>query len=169
MSAILFPFGVRLSTWLAIAAFISLALAQRSRMPILAGVAWITGFEAAFQAISLTLGKLPLGPDGPIFYILLAAVAVPLTYRAGVRADLRILAVAVALMAAWVAGGFHVNGHTMTGFDPAAEAVNEAAKTLWALAYIAPLWAVSRHCRRRTAPDSAEPPRASLAVDTFDL
>lgn len=46
--------------------------------------------------------------------------------------------------AVWIATGFHVNGHTMTGLDPSAEALNEGAKTLWALAYLVPLMRSSR-------------------------
>jgi len=36
-----------------------------------------------------------------------------------------------------------VNEHGLVGLDPTAEALNELAKTLWALAYLVPLLSVT--------------------------
>ena len=152
MAWVLFPFGVRLSTWLAILAFAGLAIARKDWRPLLAGWAWITGWEATFQVFSLAFGRLPVGPDGPIFYIILGCVTVPFAARHGARPSLPILACAVGLLVLWLATGFHVNGHTTIGFDPTAEALNEAAKTLWAVAYLWPL--VKRERRPHPKGDS---------------
>lgn len=147
MAWILFPFGARLTTWLAAGFFLGLAVKQRRWAPILAGVAWMWSFEIVFQAVSLAEDKLPLGPDGPIFYIV---VGIPLvawiTYQ-GIRPDPVAAVVALIVFVVWVALGFHVNRHTMTGFSPGAEALNEAAKTLWAVAYLVPLLRASSRAR----------------------
>jgi hypothetical protein len=147
-NAILFPLGVRFSTWLTAVVFVFLAIANRDRRFLLAGIAWLTGFEAAFQVASLTLGRLPLGLPGPIFFIIFGLTVVAFVTRSGVRPDLSLLFLAFAFFAAWVATGFHLNGHQhgmfslhtrIAGFDPTAELLNDVSKTLWAAAYLVPL------------------------------
>src|SRR5262249_9579006 len=87
--------------------------------------------------------------------------------RHGARPSLPLLAAALAVWVVWIATGFHVNGHTMVGFDPAAEALNEGTKTLWALAYLAPLM---RSRRATLAPIAAGPrPYAAAAADPTPL
>lgn len=139
-AAVLFPLGVRLSTWVVLAVFVAVAVRRDEWPPVLAAAAWLTGWEATFQVASFASGNLPVGPVGPTFLVVVGAVTVPIVTRAGVHPDLRLLGVAFLVFAVWVATGFHVNGHSMVGFDPAAEALNEAAKTLWAVAYLVPFW-----------------------------
>jgi hypothetical protein len=148
MIQVLFPLGVRLSTIITAGAFVAVATARRDPKPLLAGFAWLAGFEAVFQVASLMVGKLPLGLFSPIFFIVLGTVVLAFAHRSGIRADWRFLAPALVLVAVWVATGFHLNGHQhgmfslhprISHFDPVAEFLNDAAKTLWALAYLLPL------------------------------
>jgi hypothetical protein len=158
MIQVLFPLGVRLSTIVTAGAFVGLATARRDPKPLLAGFAWLAGFEAVFQVASLIVGKLPLGLFSPIFFIALGTVVLTFAYRSGIHADWRFLAPALALVAVWLATGFHLNGHQhgmfslhprISHFDPAAEFLNDAAKTLWALAYLVPLRSWKRGTARR--------------------
>ena len=146
--AILFPLGVRLSTLIAAGGFVAVAAVRRERLPLLAGFAWLAGFEAAFQVVSLLLNRLPLGLPSPIFFITLGSATLLLAHRKGVRVDYGFLAVGVLFLIVWLATGFHLNGHQhgmfslhtrIAGFDPTAEFLNEASKTAWALAYLWPL------------------------------
>ena len=151
--ALLFPFGVRLSTLLTGLAFVSFAAVYRDKRVVLAGWAWLTGFEAAFQATALIIGHpLPFGIDGPIFYVVLGAITVPFSLRFWTRPSLRLMLGVAAIWVIWLATGFHVNLHHMHGFSPFAEALNESAKTLWAVAYLWPLW----QQRRRPHPPTGE-------------
>lgn len=150
IGALLFPFGVRLSTLLTGLAFVSLATYYRDRRFVLAGWAWLTGFEATFQATALILGHpLPEGIDGPIFYVVLGLITVPFSLRFWVRPSARLMTAVALIWVVWLATGFHVNLHHMARFSSSAEALNEGAKTLWAAAYIWPLW---RQVRRQPRP-----------------
>ena len=170
--SVLFPLGVRLSTLVTAAVFVGLAVARRDRLPLLAGFAWLTSFEALFQISSLVVDKLPKGPVGAIVFLPLAA-AVAWRTRDRVHPDVRLLAVALVPMAVWLGTGFHLNGHTgygmfalhpqITGFDATAEALNELAKTLWALAYLAPLLAVRRRLDGRGLEELAGEGRVDVA------
>ena len=145
---ILFPFGVRLSTWLGVVAFLCVALARRDRVPLYACLAWLLGFEAAFQIASLALGRLPVGSGGPIFVVAAGAVALPWLTRRGARPSWWLLAPALALLAVWAALGlpqndaqramFSLHPH-IAHFDATGEVLNEVVKILWALAYFLPL------------------------------
>ena len=148
-TAILFPFGVRLSTWLAIGAFSGLAVSRRSWRPILAGWAWIWGFEAAYDATQLALGKVPSQVRAePVFYLVIGAFTVAwMTYRARVRPS-PLLVLVVPFWVAWIAIGYHTNLHTLQGLDPLTEALNESAKTVWALAYLVPFFVATEDVRR---------------------
>ena len=139
VASILFPVGggPRLSTIVAISLFLTLAIAWEEKRPVLACLAWLFSFEVAFQVTSLAFGH-------HVEFLLLGLGLVlvpPWLTRRGAKPSLSLLAVALVLFAAWIAAGFHVNvnAHGMMGFDPAAEALNEATKTLWAVAYLVPL------------------------------
>jgi hypothetical protein len=159
VSAILFPLGVRLSTWLAFSAFVFLTAYRRDRQPLLAAAAWLVSFEAVFQIASIGVGVLPLGLFPPIFFLTLAALTLPWLTAQGIRPDWRILCVAVGVLAVWTTIGLPINGHrhelfsmheqSLAGFDPTAEVLNELAKTLWAAAFFVPL--VARAPRPRWA------------------
>ena len=145
VATILFPFGARLSTWVAGGAFVVLAAKRRDGRVLFAGWAWLTGFEAAFQMTSLLLGHpLPFGRADAFMYVIPGLVTVPWAYRQGIRPSVGLMAVVAAIWTVWIATGFHVNSHTGAGFDPGGEALNEAAKTVWALAYLVP-FLVSRN------------------------
>ena len=139
---ILFPTGnTRLSTIVVFSAFIALAIGRRSWLPIAGCLAWLFGFEAAFNATMLALGH-PAALD-PIHFAVYLVIGIVLPFwlaRRGVRPNWWLLGGAGVLWAIWMATGFHANGHTMADFDPLAEALNEGAKTLWAVAYLLPLW-----------------------------
>ena len=143
MKEILFPFGVRISTWLTIGAFLGLALWRRDWRPLVAGVAWIWGFEILFQVTAIVAGHDDTSTAARLGWVLLG---VPIVVCASnwVRPDPWLLAAAICVFGAWVASGFHVNDHTMVGFDTGAEVLNEAAKILWAAAYLWPLWSRDR-------------------------
>lgn len=140
----MFVLGIRTSTWLTALVFIVVALIRHDRKALLAGWAWLAGFEAAFQITSLAMGlPLPGYRWGPFLLIALGISGTAYAARCGVRPNLWLLGIAACVWVAWVATGFHVNRHTMVGFDPTAEALNEGAKTLWALAYLVPFWSRS--------------------------
>ena len=159
----LFPLGIRLSTILMALAFAGLAAARRDKLPLIAGWLWLTTFEAAFQIASLIMGRLPLGLFPVVFFLVLAAVTLGLVRRT-VRPDWRFLVVSVVVLAVWMATGFHLNGHKHGLFslhtrvphiDPAAEAFNEAAKTLWALGFFVPFLRRPRRDETPTPPARA--------------
>ena len=166
---LLFPLGVRLSTWVALGVF--LVLGVRDRRYWLAAAAWIGGFEVLYQATVTTKDLIHNGFHPSVWWapvvvfgvFLLGIGFVVYAGRHGARPSLPLLAAALFVWAVWIATGFHVNGHTMTGFDPTAEALNEGAKTLWALAYLVPLMRSSRAGRA-----SAEASPSSDAVQAAD-
>jgi hypothetical protein len=138
--AVLFPVGVRLSTWLALAAFPLVAARRHDGRALGAAAAWFFGFEGAYQATALVTGNgLPaLGSAAPIL-VVLGAVTVAIASRARILPSWRVMAVVAAVWIAWVAMGFPANAATLVRFNPLAEVLNEAAKTLWAIAYLWPL------------------------------
>jgi hypothetical protein len=138
-AAVLFPFGVRLSTWLAVGAFLALAAYRRDWRPLLAAIAWIWAFEVAFQITSIAAGHHGASAVGRLGYILIG-VPVVVCATAWVRPDGWLLAAAALCFVVWISTGFDVNGHAMVSFDPIGEGLNEASKTLLALAYLLPLW-----------------------------
>jgi len=156
MHTVLFPLNVRLSTWVALGVFLLLARRGRDRTPLLAGAAWLAGFEATFQVVSLAARHpLPSWKWGPFALMALGLVVVSLTVRRGIRPNPALMVLAAAFWLAWIATGFHVNLHGGVAFSSLAEAMNEAAKTAWAAAYVWPLW------RRRDVGVAAA---ASIAV-----
>lgn len=146
MGPILFPLGIRLSTWLALLVFVSLAAWRSERAPLVAAVAWLAGFETAYQIAAFLLTPPPhltiIGPVSLSLVVGMPMAAAAMTALGG-RPNLPVLALAILIFAVWVAAGFHVNTSAV-GLDPAAEAFNEGAKTLWALAYLIPLVVVDR-------------------------
>lgn len=143
--AILFPLGVRLSTWIVLAVFLSLGL--RDRRYWIAAAAWMVGFELAWQA-TLTGRIIDRGgfhPDAwwkPAFVFgayALAAAFVLMAARHGANPSLLLMGVVAGLWMFWVATGFHSNSHTTPHLDVSAEIMNEMVKTLWATAYLVPL------------------------------
>lgn len=132
-------YGMRYSTWATLAVFTVLTVVRRDRTPLLAAWIWLSGFEATFQAVSLAAGRpLPTFRFAPAVLIAVGAVTAAWSLRYGIVPSSRLMGLAVLLWIAWLATGFHVNdGHA--ALDPLAEALNEGAKTMWALAYFWPL------------------------------
>jgi hypothetical protein len=141
LTDILFPGGaLRLSTALAIGAFGAVAITRGARAPLLAMVAWLVGYEAVFEATAYAFGHdATLGAFHAFFWVVAGLIVVPYAWRRGVRPESRLTVAAAAVFAVWALTGFHVNMHTVVGFDPVAELLNETSKTLWAAAYFVPL------------------------------
>jgi len=139
---ILFPSGnTRLSTILLFAAFIALALTRRSWLPAIACAFWLCAFEVALDVTELALGRRATLDWIHLSFYSVVAIALPVWLaRRGVKPSLTLGIAVLSAWGIWIGTGFHVNEHSMTGFDPAAEALNEAAKTAWAAAYLWPLW-----------------------------
>jgi hypothetical protein len=141
---------IRTSTLVTMAAFVLLG-ALRDRRFWLAAVIWLGGFEAAFQfTVEMRLlvhsGFHPEAWWAPVVMfatLCLGVICVFAATRIGVRPSLPLLGLTAVFWVIWLLTGFHVNEHTMVGFDPLAEVWNEAAKTLWAAAYLLPLWKAS--------------------------
>lgn len=157
---ILCPFGaVRLTTVLAMSLFATLAIAWQARGPIIAGLAWLLGFEAVFQATALAVGHpLPVGSAWAVFWLIAGAGVVTWATWRGHRPLRWPLVISAVIWGAWVATGFHTNFHDphATGIDPLAETLNETAKMLAAAAYLVPV-IQRRSSRTRTgnAPSAA--------------
>jgi hypothetical protein len=137
-ATILFPLGVRLSTWIVLGVFVFLGVRRRDRRYFFAALVWLAGFEAAYDVSMWVMH--PQHWYLNVFFFGASVLTVTYFGRSIPRPNLWIGAVVVALWAVWIATGFHVNDHQMIDFDPAAEAVNEAAKTLWAAAFLWSFW-----------------------------
>src|SRR3954451_8727524 len=137
MATILFPLGVRLSTWIGLATFITLAGIFRDRRFLIAALVWMTGFEVLYDITSLAAA--PSHWRLNVFFLVCSLFTVFWFRDATPKPDMRLMVLVAVIWVVWVATGFHVNSHGMGGFEPSTEALNEGAKTLWALAYIIPL------------------------------
>ena len=158
VASVLFPLGVRLSTWMIVLVFLLLAAWRSDRAPLLAAIAWLASFEAAYQISAMILRTpSPIPVVGPVsLSLLIGAPLVALAMTAlGARPNLYVLALALLVFVAWLATGFHVNTGTeivsVTG-----EALNDASKALWALAYIVPLLVLDRSARPAARPGRAQ-------------
>lgn len=157
LASILFLFGVRISTWLTVLVFALLAAWRSERAPLLAAIAWLASFECAYQIAAMILRTpSPIPLVGPVsISLLVGAPAVALLMTAmGARANLLMLGLALLVFGVWIATGFHVNADDVV-VSPTGEALNDGAKTLWALAFLLPLWR-----GRRSQPSSLQPQQA---------
>lgn len=151
--------GVRTSTWAAVAGFIVFALVRRDRRVIFAGWVWISGFEAAFGLTSWLMHDHTVAHATKLALLTaVGVVTVPffaVVYR--IRPAAWAMLVVAAIWIAWVIVGFPVNAHDATTINPLAEVLNEAAKTMLAVAYLWPF-------RRRPAvvPSLEEDARGEL-------
>jgi hypothetical protein len=140
VAVILFPLGARLSTWIGLAMFIAFAGVYRDRRFLIAALVWMTGFEAFYDMSSLVAN--PSHWRLNVFFLVCSLFTVLWFRNAVPKPDLRLMALVAVVWVVWFATGFHVNSHGMAGFEPSAEALNEGAKTLWALAYLIPLYRI---------------------------
>lgn len=156
--------GIRIST-LAVLVLI-LAAGVVRRRPVLglcAAMAWLFGFEIAWQWTNNLLGR--AGPGGSINWVNImvttteAAGWVIAAHALGLRPQRWLVVAMITGWIVWLGLGFPVNAKMPhTGFSVEAELLNEGLKTLWGLAYLFPL------LREVTAPRaSAEP--AEVKVD----
>jgi hypothetical protein len=157
LATMLFLFGVRISTWTTVLVFALLAAWRSERAPLLAAIAWLASFETAYQIAAMILRTpSPVPLVGPVsISLLVGAPAVALLMTAmGARANRFVLGLALLAFVVWIATGFHVNTDTVI-VSPTGEALNDTAKTLWALAYLLPLL----HARR-PQPSAMKPQQA---------
>ena len=96
--------GVRLSTIIVLSAFVALTVTRGDRRPLLACLAWLLGFEAAYQVTLLAMGgRLVLGLFAAVFDIVAGCVVVAWAWRRGVRVWWPAFLVVAALWIPWVA------------------------------------------------------------------
>jgi hypothetical protein len=138
MSAILFPLGMRLTTWFGVAAFVTLAVRRRDWQPVVAAWVWLLSFEAAFDISREAMGYGHF--QSRMLFIVGGAVTVVWFGIHGLRPAWPWTAATVLIWIVWLVAGFPANQHSMVGFDSAAEVFNEMAKTAWGLAYLLPLY-----------------------------
>lgn len=156
-ATILFPFAVRLSTWITVLVFVSIAAWRSERAPVVAMIAWLAAFETAYQLAAMALRTpSPVPLVGPVSISLVVGAPVVLFAMTllGARANPFLLAAAVLVFGVWLATGFHVNTGTVV-ISPSGEALNDAAKTLLALAYFAPLLRVGTNARTSSQPTTS--------------
>lgn len=102
-------------------------------------MAWFLGFEGTYQASALLTGDgLPASGAAAPLLVGVGIVAVLVAARQGVLPSRRLMLAVAVVWIVWVGIWFPANAPTLVGFDPLSEALNETAKTLWALAYLVP-------------------------------
>lgn len=162
MEHFLFIDGIRVSTMVMAAALVIAGTMSR-RKPwrgVVAGLVWILGFESAWHLTAHLTGSLP--GAGAWFLLPLLVVG---GWLLGVRPDWRVAALTVALWALWVAIGFPYNTVGQPSFSGPVEALNEATKTAWGLAYLIPLLRGSVLRKESDAVERVEVVVRTVAVD----
>lgn len=141
--------GVRISTLVMVAALIVAgALGPKRRWRgVLAALSFVLVFEVAYTLLVWKLHRGYWASGWP-----LAPLAFAAAWASGCRLDWRALAAAVILLIAWIATGFHANIYGSQHFSALDEALNEAAKTAWGLAYLLPLLGAEHFKRRPRTP-----------------
>jgi hypothetical protein len=140
--SVLFPFlGVRLSTWLALAVFVMLAAWRSDRKPLIAGMAWLAGFEAVYQSSAMlihTPSPIPWVGSVSISLVVGMPLVAGVMTLLGARPQPVLTVAAAAVFLVWIATGFHVSG-AGSDWNVTGEILNELSKTLLAAAYLVPL------------------------------
>jgi len=138
---VIFIESVRITTWLTLLVFVSLAAWRSNRRPLVAAIAWLAGFETAYQVTAMAIHTPhPIPVIGPISLSLLIGMPLIAAVMAwlGGRPNVPLLIAALIFFAAWIASGFHVNVDA-SHIDAVGEILNDVSKTLWAAAYLLPL------------------------------
>ena len=154
-TTVFFPGGVRLSTWVTVIVFLVLAAWRADGRPFLACLAWLWGFEAAYQLTCIVTGNGSPASTAPVL-IAVGVISVTVAARRGVLPSWPVMVAVGVVWVAWVAVGLPAS--LPSHFDLTAEAFNEAAKLLWAVAYLVPLFTVnasSDGCSLEESPDLA--------------
>jgi hypothetical protein len=155
---------MRTSTVIVIVLFVALGL-LRDRRFWLAAVVWFFGWEAVFGFATTMQRIVDHGYHARVWWAPVVVFGVELLgfafiavagFRFGIRPSWSIMALSGACWAVWLGTGFHINGYQMIAFDPLAEAMNETAKTLWAAAYLWPLWRQTRWSYAALATDAGQ-------------
>jgi hypothetical protein len=141
-SHIFFPGGVRLSTWIVLLIFLVLTAWRADYRPFVAALAWLWGFEAAYQITCITTGNGSPASSAPIL-IAAGIISVVVACFCGVYPSWPIVVVVAVVWIVWVAMGLPAS--LPSHFNATAEVLNELAKTLWAVAYLIPLLLSSDH------------------------
>jgi hypothetical protein len=104
---------------------------------LIAALAWLTGFETAYQITALLMGTNAF-PAAVPWLGLPGVIVVPLAARRyGVTPSRPWVFVSVAVWIVWIAFGFHANQHeTPDRFSVFTEVLNETTKTVVAVAYL---------------------------------
>jgi hypothetical protein len=133
---IFLPDQIRTSTFLLGLLLLGFALIRRRPLQgVLAALAWIAGYEAAWQLTAYLLhGRPEIWPVLPS-----AAVALAVSMFAGVAVDRRWLLVTAGLGVVWILTGYHYNYPWTVHMDWWAELMNEGTKVAWGMAYLWPL------------------------------
>src|SRR5260370_40243287 len=125
----------RTSTVVMAALLLLVGVIRRRRLHgVLAALAWIAGFEAAWQFTIYHFAGRRIGWPIP------GSVAVVAVVSLFVGVEWRWLVLVGALWLVWMLSGFHYNVPTDQHIDWWAEFLNETSKTAWGLAYLWPLW-----------------------------
>jgi hypothetical protein len=103
---------------------------------VLAALAWIAGYEAAWQLTAFYLHGHPTG--WPILPSAVAALAI--TLFGGVAVETRWLLIVACVWVVWILTGYHYNFPPYAaGFNWWAELMNEGTKVAWGMAYLWPM------------------------------
>lgn len=138
-TAIFFPGGVRLSTWLTLLVFLGLTAWRADVRPFLACLAWLWGFEAVYQIMCILTGNgSPASSASQIVLIGFGVVSAAAASVCGVFPSWPVLAAFAAVWVVWVAVGLPAS--LPDHFNAQAEVLNELAKILFAAAWLVPLF-----------------------------
>jgi hypothetical protein len=158
LTDLLFVPGVGIRTSTVLMGVLLVVFGAIRRQPLqgqLAALAWVFGFEIAFEitAYATSGGHLPGAPGWLVF----GAVANLMAWEAKVKIEWRWFIVTAVLWVIWLATGFHYNMRGVGTFDWGAELINELTKTAWGLAYLWPFFRMARPASAQVAAAAATP------------
>jgi hypothetical protein len=131
--------GMRISTLATLAAFgVTGFLRGGDVRALWSALAWIGGFEAAYQVTAIVMRD---DSRSAPYLTVLGVLFVWFARKRAARPQFATFAAVGVVWAVWISFGFHANLYQPPGpFSLRDEVLNETAKTLWALAYLLPLW-----------------------------
>jgi hypothetical protein len=151
--------GIRTSTVLmGVLIVVFGALRRQPLQGQLAALAWVFGFEIAFEITAYVTsgGHLPGAPGWLVF----GAVANLMAWEAKVKVEWRWFVVTGVLWVIWLALGFHYNMNGAGTINWGNEIINELTKSAWGMAY---LWPFLPLARPTVAPSAS--PRLETSPD----
>jgi len=134
--------SIRTSTWATILVFMAVMVARKDWAVMVACMAWLWGFEAAYQITSYVMGTNAL-PGDLWWFTAFGAASILLAARFRVPVSWPWIGCAAAIWLVWLLFGFHANletGRLETGapFSVWYEVLNTTAKTALAAAFLLP-------------------------------